>query len=1112
MPERWPTQPVPYTNTLIEAGILKAPPSYQSPYTPSNDPRQSNINTRARLAYAGIEAPTEPPETSLFLKIIDVLERPRYAVVGAVKGLTQPGEQGLAQSLTNALSYAWGGLKGEEKHSVGDIMRSYGVKNKLALALGGFLGDVALDPLTYVSPFKSIFKSGVPAAKAADLATDLQKVTGKVAPKVISKDIIYEAVEDVSKQAPKIIERATKSGRKVSALEAALSNALGQAPSPDIAQRTLKALSGGVTPASRAASVQAAEKLSIAKMLRGMPVDEGLKALNKLSPTEVATVKALASEFGDIAGIDIIKGGTELAKGIKKGGLVPQYASALKEATKAADDLVRVKLANGLVANFEKATNRRFLTFMGKPIIETTVVPKTFTKAGKLAYESLGPVRETVDVVRRGFQTSGWPIFKNYTLRSALGAQEAQAALSNGVLPVFIREGLEEIAGQTIREGTALDMAKFFATRTGRAVKALPQSAMVDAVELLGDEIANDKNLARALTYYRERLVTNDGGAAARAWQSIAQTLTPDQLKTIEEASQKVSMYWDMIQKMDEAVGITYTAKLNYVPHVYKVAELSDDAYRRLIERTTDPAAKQLIAALSETTTHALHQEIPSVAWAMEHADFLRQLGFEATDDFRVIATMRIRDTYRNTLLYNLNDVLENLPAGLSSQEARKGWAAITRTAADGSRRTFWVDPEVNQILTRMNNIFTNDLSFKQMTNMWDRATAWIKTLQTTLNIPFHMRNAFGEFSQNLFAGVGIDNYDDAARVLNALKADDVIEIAGQRLSTRSVLRSFYEQGLAFQGMTREGVAGAVAQSIDEALEKTFTANPVKLGRKVSDFTDTYFRMAHYLEGLKRGLTPEAAADWVRQFHVDYDDLTLLERNVMRRMMPYYTFTRKNIPMQVGMLIENPGFFNALVNLTDSAHRAMGSPATSKFLRSNLAIPIYDDGKGNLLFLNWNLPVADLGRFQTNIADTMQEFTGMLHPFIRVPIELGANRKLTTGQPIVRPGKEWQPIGAGPLENISLPSRLIYVLDQTLGAPWAARRSFGEPGEGEEEVLKTPRQIPLMQSMLPVKSKAQMAAAREYELRELLNEIRARAEAQGTFVPTTTELKRMRRR
>jgi hypothetical protein len=303
-----------------------------------------------------------------------------------------------------------------------------------------------------------------------------------------------------------------------------------------------------------------------------------------------------------------------------------------------------------------------------------------------------------------------------------------------------------------------------------------------------------------------------------------------------------------------------------------------------------------------------------------------------------------------------------------------------------------------------------------------------------------------------------------------------------------------------------------VAQSIDEALEKTFTANPVKLGRKVSDFTDTYFRMAHYLEGIKRGLTPEAAANWVRQFHVDYDDLTLLERNVMRRMMPYYTFTRKNIPMQVGMLTENPGFFNALVNLTRSSHRAMGSPATSKFLASNLAIPIYDDGKGNLLFLNWNLPVADLGRFQTNIEDTMQEFTGMLHPFIRVPLELGANRKLTTGQPIVRPGKEWQPIGAGPLENISLPSRLIYVLDQTLGAPWAARRSFGEPGEGEEEVLKTPRQIPLMQSMLPVKSKAQMAAAREYELRELLNEIRARAEAQGTFVPTTTELKRMRRR
>jgi hypothetical protein len=172
----WKRRPTPeQTDKAIQAGLIEAPPGYVSSYYPSNNPLQANRNYQSRLAYAGIEAPTEPKKTALVWRLLDLLEHPRYATVGFVKGLTEPGEQGLKGSLQNALSYAWSGLTGEQEHSVTDIMQSYGVKNKLALALGGFAGNVLLDPTTYISPFRALNKVGVQAAKAPDLAANIKK-------------------------------------------------------------------------------------------------------------------------------------------------------------------------------------------------------------------------------------------------------------------------------------------------------------------------------------------------------------------------------------------------------------------------------------------------------------------------------------------------------------------------------------------------------------------------------------------------------------------------------------------------------------------------------------------------------------------------------------------------------------------------------------------------------------------------------------------------------------------------------------------------------------------------------------------------------------------------
>ena len=100
-------------------------------------------------------------------RILDVISRGQYASAGLALG-KGPGE---------SLSMAAKGLQGKEKYSYSRVLKErLGVKNKAALAVGGFIGDVALDPTTYmgVGLGKTALQQGTKGAA---------KVAGKVTTK-----------------------------------------------------------------------------------------------------------------------------------------------------------------------------------------------------------------------------------------------------------------------------------------------------------------------------------------------------------------------------------------------------------------------------------------------------------------------------------------------------------------------------------------------------------------------------------------------------------------------------------------------------------------------------------------------------------------------------------------------------------------------------------------------------------------------------------------------------------------------------------------------------------------------------------------------------------------
>ena len=83
-------------------------------------------------------------------------------------------------------------------------------------------------------------------------------------------------------------------------------------------------------------------------------------------------------------------------------------------------------------------------------------------------------------------------------------------------------------------------------------------------------------------------------------------------------------------------------------------------------------------------------------------------------------------------------------------------------------------------------------------------------------------------------------------------------------------------------------------------------------------------RLATYIGARKKGLSPRASADRTMRHHFDYGDLSPFESDVARRVLPFYTFTARNIPLQAKSILTNPGKYATLAKAREEVARAQG--------------------------------------------------------------------------------------------------------------------------------------------------------------------------------------------
>lgn len=176
---------------------------------------------------------------------------------------------------------------------------------------------------------------------------------------------------------------------------------------------------------------------------------------------------------------------------------------------------------------------------------------------------------------------------------------------------------------------------------------------------------------------------------------------------------------------------------------------------------------------------------------------------------------------------------------------------------------------------------------------------------------------------------------------------------------------------------------------------------PVREGQKLAGWGEDLNRGGTFLAKLQEGYNIPTAARETRAAQVDYGGLANFEKNVMRRLVPFYTYQSRMLPYVGKHLLENPG---GPISMLGRFERGATSDSwLPEYMTSGLAIPLGGEDDGTQRYL------TRLGLPQEQIFDwikagpkggqnTLMGLLGELNPLLKAPLEWSTGKQFFTGR------------------------------------------------------------------------------------------------------------------
>jgi len=291
----------------------------------------------------------------------------------------------------------------------------------------------------------------------------------------------------------------------------------------------------------------------------------------------------------------------------------------------------------------------------------------------------------------------------------------------------------------------------------------------------------------------------------------------------------------------------------------------------------------------------------------------------------------------------------------------------------------------------------------------FDKIQNWWKA-QALVAPSYHIRNIAGNLWNNFLADVNPADYLKAAQLQRRPELNSKLIEAAKKYGVLD--EGWYAKDIGEEVLDR---VGRGAKSVAKGLNPLSQSNYLFRGNKaVGSTIENNARLAHFISQIQKGMSFDDAAKSVKKFLFDYGNLSATEKNVFKRVIPFYTWTRKNLPLQLGELMQQPAKYVLPYKIVDRLEAGVEKPDErymSEYLKGNIPIRIRKDKEGNteyFLLGQW-LPFASAIDL---LSQPMDNLLGMVTPLVKTPLERFSNKstyfKNTLGeyQPIEREDME----------------------------------------------------------------------------------------------------------
>lgn len=297
---------------------------------------------------------------------------------------------------------------------------------------------------------------------------------------------------------------------------------------------------------------------------------------------------------------------------------------------------------------------------------------------------------------------------------------------------------------------------------------------------------------------------------------------------------------------------------------------------------------------------------------------------------------------------------------------------------------------DVARAMERWNKLATDDKYIKSFGSMYKGLINLWKRWTLTIFPEYHARNVMGN-AWNNWISIGLNDVREYIQAGAIQKHADGVMIkispTGQQISGRQVMNEMEQFNLLDTGMTATETAESVMNKL-----KGSTINPmaennalIRGGRKVGNIVENNGKIAHYIFLRKQGYAPTDIANSVKAALFDYQALTPFERNYMRYIFPFYTWSKNNIPLQIKNIVMQPEKFARIGKAKAEIEEQQGTAGTDitwmpEWMKDSLPI-ILDkmpepDRFQVMLLLSW-LPAGDIQK----IFDPVALASSSLEPF-----------------------------------------------------------------------------------------------------------------------------------